>query len=859
MAEDEESRGRRDRSKELGVLRKLWQIYAETVLPLEQKSFYEHFCAPPISLEEFEARPQVLLLGQYSTGKTSMVKWLTESESNYFDVRPQPSTDKFMAVVHGEEEGIIHGNAAACLPQLPYQGLSKFGTDFLGSFQALVLPSEILRDITFIDTPGVLSGSKQRIGRDYDFAKISAWMADRADLVLLTFDAHKLDISDEFQQVMEVLRPHAGKVRCVLNKADQIDASNLVRVYGALLWNVGKVFQTPEVARVFVSSFWNEEYRFKDHQTLFEEDKAAVVKELQSLPHTALLRKINNLTARVRRVRTHVIVVGYLRSRIPLHLRALGADGPIRHWLCSNLESLLSEAQRVHGLSSGDMPKLEVLRGKLHDFEQGLLRLPVPTTADVRRLDSVLEKEAPVVGILVIEPDFPVGLVRCPSFSQELEAGMFFISFIPGLRQPKTKKVTQYDAATCDKNEDTQQNKQHVDGALGVLGPNPQAAALKLAASRGSPTLAAAIQAGKFPKTSVYEFGTNDALHAAPAPAKPTRAALIAEKPPKPQPREVPQSVVAAAAAIGRAVASSLPAGAPALVSPASVAPAAPAAPSAPPAAPAVSTAPAAAVHASGTATDDGYGGSVWLTSPGVSAESRLAVRLPQGEFTYIDRPWSHFATRWAAIDAELHRSVGEAAFSLIDLGSCCGFFSLQAAVAYPKASVFGVEGSVGIGNGTAGLEGTQDQIVGTKAVQTHLRWIARLKLPNCFLAPDVWDFQKVSDLASSGVLCDVLLLLSVVHHVDNVLGFEGPRRQSLHGLLVDLRWPEVSTEQYAERGWSRVEALPVPCLCLACASPVDFVLPGLILKVPCRTILIQAVGAPCEGSVSQKGCQLSS
>mmetsp|Transcript_2384 Transcript_2384/g.5661 ORF Transcript_2384/g.5661 Transcript_2384/m.5661 type:complete len:446 (-) Transcript_2384:206-1543(-) len=395
MAEEEQSRSRRDRSAEAGVLRQLWQIYEETVLPLEQKSFYEHFCAPPISLEEFEARPQVLLLGQYSTGKTSMVKWLTESESNYFDVRPQPSTDKFMAVVHGADEGLINGNAAACLPQLPYQGLSKFGADFLGSFQALVLPSEILRDITFIDTPGVLSGCKQRIGRDYDFAKISAWMAERADLVLLTFDAHKLDISDEFQQVMEVLRPHASKVRCVLNKADQIDASNLVRVYGALLWNVGKVFQTPEVARVFVSSFWNEPYRFQDHKTLFEEDKAAVVKELQTLPHTALLRKINNLTARVRRVRTHVKVVGYLRSRIPLHLLAFRADGLIRHWMCANLEFLLSEAQRVHGLSSGDMPKLEVLRGKLQDFEGGILRLPVLSAAEVRRLDAVLEKEVP--------------------------------------------------------------------------------------------------------------------------------------------------------------------------------------------------------------------------------------------------------------------------------------------------------------------------------------------------------------------------------------------------------------------------------------------------------------------------------
>eukprot|EP00434_Breviolum_minutum_P002780 symbB.v1.2.002443.t3/scaffold126.1/size312799/7 len=63
----------RDRASQRAVLRKLWKIYAETVLPLEQQFFYQHFGAPPISLEEFEARPQVLLLGQYSTGKTSMV------------------------------------------------------------------------------------------------------------------------------------------------------------------------------------------------------------------------------------------------------------------------------------------------------------------------------------------------------------------------------------------------------------------------------------------------------------------------------------------------------------------------------------------------------------------------------------------------------------------------------------------------------------------------------------------------------------------------------------------------------------------------------------------------------------------
>merc|ERR1719293_190808 len=99
---------------------------------------------------------------------------------------------------------------------------------------------------------------------------------------------------------MEVLRPYAAKVRCVLNKADQIDSTNLVRVYGALLWNVGKILRTPEVARVFVSSFWDQDYRFQEHKQLFEEDKKAIVEELKGLPRATLLRKTHAIVARVR-------------------------------------------------------------------------------------------------------------------------------------------------------------------------------------------------------------------------------------------------------------------------------------------------------------------------------------------------------------------------------------------------------------------------------------------------------------------------------------------------------------------------------------------------------------------------------
>ena len=119
----------------------------------------------------------------------------------------------------------------------------------------------------------MLSGDKQRISRGYDFMKVCRWLAARSDLILLLFDAHKLDISDEFKEVIESIRSDGDKCRCVLNKADEIDGENLVKVYGALMWNLGKILQTPEVARMYVGSFWDEEYKCKDLERLLNQDR----------------------------------------------------------------------------------------------------------------------------------------------------------------------------------------------------------------------------------------------------------------------------------------------------------------------------------------------------------------------------------------------------------------------------------------------------------------------------------------------------------------------------------------------------------------------------------------------------------
>jgi predicted GTPase len=87
--------------------------------------------------------------------------------------------------------------------------------------------SQLLDHVTFIDTPGVLSGEKQRTMRSYDFTGVVQWFAQRSDLILLLFDPHKLDISDEFKRVIGALRGQDDKIRVVLNKADQVDTQQV--------------------------------------------------------------------------------------------------------------------------------------------------------------------------------------------------------------------------------------------------------------------------------------------------------------------------------------------------------------------------------------------------------------------------------------------------------------------------------------------------------------------------------------------------------------------------------------------------------------------------------------------------------
>lgn len=217
----------------------------------------------------------------------------------------------------GPDDRIIPGNALAVDNTMPFSSLTKFGTEFLNKFQASMCPSPVLDKVFFVDTPGVLSGEKQKLGRSYDFVKVTEWFAQRADLILLLFDAHKLDISDEFQAAIKALKGQDDKIRVVLNKADKVTSQQLMRVYGAMMWSLGKVVNTPEVMRVYIGSFWDGPCQNMDLERFFKMEQADLLRDLHELPRNAAVRKVNELVKRARMAKVHALIISHLKAQMP--------------------------------------------------------------------------------------------------------------------------------------------------------------------------------------------------------------------------------------------------------------------------------------------------------------------------------------------------------------------------------------------------------------------------------------------------------------------------------------------------------------------------------------------------------------
>uniref|UniRef100_A0A5B7AYP1 Putative EH domain-containing protein 3-like n=1 Tax=Davidia involucrata TaxID=16924 RepID=A0A5B7AYP1_DAVIN len=346
----------------------LKRLYIEKLKPLEVTYRFNDFVSPFLTNSDLDAKPMVMLLGQYSTGKTTFIKHLLKCNYPGAHIGPEPTTDRFVVVMSGPDERSIPGNTIAVHAEMPFSGLTTFGGAFLSKFECSQMPHSLLEHITFVDTPGVLSGEKQRTQRSYDFTGVISWFAAKCDLILLLFDPHKLDISDEFKRVISSLRGHDDKIRVVLNKADQVDTQQLMRVYGALMWSLGKVLNTPEVVRVYIGSFndkpVNEAAIGPIGKDLFEKEQDDLLVDLIDIPKKACDRRINEFVKRARAAKIHAYIISHLKKEMP----AMMGKAKTQQRLIDNLEDVFAKVQREFHLPAGDFPNVEHFREVLNSY-----------------------------------------------------------------------------------------------------------------------------------------------------------------------------------------------------------------------------------------------------------------------------------------------------------------------------------------------------------------------------------------------------------------------------------------------------------------------------------------------------------
>ena len=98
------------------------RIYiAVQIRPLEEAYKFGDFFSSYLNESDFHAKPSVLLLGQYSTGKTTFVKHLLKRDYPGINIGPEPTTDRFVVVMDGMEERRTPGNTLIVQPDKPFQ------------------------------------------------------------------------------------------------------------------------------------------------------------------------------------------------------------------------------------------------------------------------------------------------------------------------------------------------------------------------------------------------------------------------------------------------------------------------------------------------------------------------------------------------------------------------------------------------------------------------------------------------------------------------------------------------------------------------------------------------------------------
>ena len=208
-------------------------------------------------------RPLVLVLGNYSSGKSAMIN---EFLGAHIQTTGQAPTDDSFTVITNDESvsddnGVRvteerDGKVLLNDPEYPFGGLKKHGQRFSSHFRLKKVNSPFLKTFAIIDTPGMLDSITQR-DRGYNYQEVVGDLAQIADLILVLFDPRKAGtIRETHISLRDTLPVHTfeDRVIFVLNRIDECASLvDLLRVYGTLCWNLSQITGRKDIPTIHLT------------------------------------------------------------------------------------------------------------------------------------------------------------------------------------------------------------------------------------------------------------------------------------------------------------------------------------------------------------------------------------------------------------------------------------------------------------------------------------------------------------------------------------------------------------------------------------------------------------------------------
>jgi len=257
VAPDEKSMYRDNYIKALRT--EMLEMVAEQLSPIAIRYGYSE-----VPLETtIKWKPQVLVLGSYSSGKSTLINEFLGAPIQA--TGQAPTDDSFTVITHDDTQPadtpvqvtesrdgkfLLHDS------EYPFETLRKHGQRFAAHFRLKKVNSPFLRNLAIIDTPGMLDSITER-DRGYNYQEVIGDFAQIADLVLVLFDPHKAGTVREIHtSLRETLpsRTFEDRVLFVLNRIDECASMiDLLRVYGTLCWNLSQITGRKDIPMIHLT------------------------------------------------------------------------------------------------------------------------------------------------------------------------------------------------------------------------------------------------------------------------------------------------------------------------------------------------------------------------------------------------------------------------------------------------------------------------------------------------------------------------------------------------------------------------------------------------------------------------------